>query len=261
MTRIRINTEDLKTKARDFESAADAFTRAGDEIAAAAMAMPSYDGQLSGPARRAGYEIQSQTKEVSVGLSADAQSLQKTAQAFETVDNEAIETLNGYQGALVGHNSAAGFLYFPTAKANGGNEVIGYQFISDDYVVIWNNGEYMRIHLAVPPLSSADYMKTMDFIGSIDSFDADKEAMRDDVIKVWDLGGGGLISMIVAAVKTGGIGAFAVGIAAFLEQLGYTGDELLKFIDRLKRFNDARTAFKDLSTSGDPGIEVVRNGP
>jgi hypothetical protein len=261
MARIRVDTADLKTKARDFESAADTFNKAGDEIAAAAMAMPSYDGQLSGPARRAGYEIQNQAKEVAVGLSADAQSLKKTAQAFEAVDNEAVETLNEYQGALVGHNSAAKFLYFPTAKANGGNEVIGYQFISDDYVVLWYKGEYMRIHLAVPPLSSADYMKTMDFIGFVDSFDADKKAMRDDVIKVWDLGGGGLILMIVAAVKTGGIGAIAVGISAFLEQLGYAGDELLKFIDRLKRFNDARTALKDLSTSGDPGIEVVHNGP
>jgi type VII secretion effector (TIGR04197 family) len=88
MARIRVNTEDLRTKAKDFESAADAFSRAGDDIAAAAAAMPSYDGQLSGPARKAGYEIQSQARDMKAALSNDAQSLQKTAQAFEEVDNQ-----------------------------------------------------------------------------------------------------------------------------------------------------------------------------
>jgi hypothetical protein len=58
MTRIRVNTDDLKNEAKDFESAAEAFARAGDDIAAAAMAMPSYDGQLSGPAFKEGQEFQ-----------------------------------------------------------------------------------------------------------------------------------------------------------------------------------------------------------
>jgi uncharacterized protein YukE len=72
MTRIRVNTEDLKAKAKDFESAADAFSRAGDDIAAAAAAMPSYDGQLSGPARKAGAEIQSQARDMKTTLTNDA---------------------------------------------------------------------------------------------------------------------------------------------------------------------------------------------
>jgi uncharacterized protein YukE len=91
MARIRVNTEDLKNKAKDFVSAADAFNRAGDEIAALAMSMPSYDGQLSGPARKAGYEIQSQAREMKTALSGDAESLRKTAQAFEEVDNKTID--------------------------------------------------------------------------------------------------------------------------------------------------------------------------
>jgi uncharacterized protein YukE len=90
MTRIRVNTEDLKSKAKDFDSAADAFNRAGDDIAAAAAAMPSYDGQLSGPARKAGYEIQNQAREMKTELAGDAESLRKTAQAFETVDNQTV---------------------------------------------------------------------------------------------------------------------------------------------------------------------------
>ncbi len=91
MTRIRVNTEDLKSKARDFESAADAFSKAGDDILAAAMAMPSYDGQLSGPARKAGYEIQSGCRDIKAGLAANAESFRKTAQAFEDVDNQTVK--------------------------------------------------------------------------------------------------------------------------------------------------------------------------
>jgi len=100
MTRIRVNTEDLKNKAKDFDSAAEAFTRAGDDILAAAMAMPSYDGQLSGPARKAGYEIQKQARELSTALAGDAESLRKSAQAFEEVDNEVIGLLEQNQSML-----------------------------------------------------------------------------------------------------------------------------------------------------------------
>jgi type VII secretion effector (TIGR04197 family) len=105
MARIRVNTEDLKTKAKDFESAADAFNRAGDDIAAAAAAMPSYDGQLSGPARKAGYEIQSQARDMKTALTNDAQSLQKTAQAFEEVDNQAIDAFGQNQEILLSYSS------------------------------------------------------------------------------------------------------------------------------------------------------------
>ena len=41
MARIRVNTEDLNLKSQGFESAADAFSRAGDDIAATAAALPS----------------------------------------------------------------------------------------------------------------------------------------------------------------------------------------------------------------------------
>jgi len=93
MARIRVNTEDLKNKAKDFDSAAEAFNRAGDDILAAAMSMPSYDGQLSGPARKVGYEIQKQARELSTALSGDAESLRKTAHAFEEVDNQTIKSI------------------------------------------------------------------------------------------------------------------------------------------------------------------------
>jgi uncharacterized protein YukE len=100
MTRIRVNTEDLRNKAKDFDSAAEAFKRAGDDILAAAMAMPSYEGQLSGPARKMGYEVQKQSQELSAALAGDAELLRKTAQAFEDIDNQSIKLLGEYSAIL-----------------------------------------------------------------------------------------------------------------------------------------------------------------
>jgi uncharacterized protein YukE len=93
MVRIRVNTEDLKNKAGDFDSAAETLTRAGDDIATLAMSLASYDSPLSGPARKAGYAIQAQCRKLSAGLTSDAEFLRKTAQAFEEVESEATELL------------------------------------------------------------------------------------------------------------------------------------------------------------------------
>jgi hypothetical protein len=79
MVRIRVDTEDLKRGAKDFESASDAFNKAGDDILSTAMSLPSYEGQLSGPARKAGYDIQSQSRDIKASLSSDAESLKTTA--------------------------------------------------------------------------------------------------------------------------------------------------------------------------------------
>jgi uncharacterized protein YukE len=146
MTRIRVNTEDLKNKAKDFDSAADAFNRAGDDILAAAMAMPSYDGQLSGPARKAGYEIQSQARELKAALSNNAESLRKTAQSFEEVDNKTVGILRENTalmsnapifGGPGGENDAP-------IKQGGNPDLLGYEDYGD-YVIFWKNDEPLTI--------------------------------------------------------------------------------------------------------------------
>jgi uncharacterized protein YukE len=93
MARIRVDTQELRAKAKDFESAAESIAKAGDDILTTAMSLPSYDGQLSGPARAAGYEIQRQSREVQMALSGDAQSLNNSAQAFEAVDNQIVSAI------------------------------------------------------------------------------------------------------------------------------------------------------------------------
>jgi hypothetical protein len=142
MTRIRVNTEDLKNKAKDFESAADAFNRAGDEIAAA-MSMPSYDGQLSGPARKAGYEIQSQAREMKTALSANAESLKKAAQAFEEVDNQTAD--------ILGENTAlmSGSPIFGGPGGENNAPVVDTNFDKLNYMISLSKpGDVLQVRMA-----------------------------------------------------------------------------------------------------------------
>ena len=140
MARIRVDTEDLKNKAKDFASAADAFNKAGDDILSAAMSMPSYDGQLSGPARKAGYEIQSQSRDLKANLSSDAQSLQNTAQSFEAVDSQTVNQLGSCQSELSDQNNK--IPAFDVGVVPHGDSQFGYSWDpTTGKLTIWHNGQ------------------------------------------------------------------------------------------------------------------------
>jgi len=140
MTRIRVNTEDLKATAKDFESAADVFNKAGDDILAIAMAMPSYDGQLSGPARKAAYEIQYQIRDVKASLSGDAQLLQKIADAFEEADNQFINLCDNFQNQLA---LQYGKMLEATPTLHGDHN-LGYEIdYNKNTITLWYNGHYV----------------------------------------------------------------------------------------------------------------------
>jgi hypothetical protein len=138
MARIRINTEDLKNKAKDFESAAEAFIRAGDEILAAATSLPSYDGQLSGPARKAGCEIQTQMRDLRTCLAGDAESLMRAKQAFEDLDKQVINSPTENQEAL-------SMSSLPPIREGGNSDYLAYKDFGD-YVIFWKTGEPITIY-------------------------------------------------------------------------------------------------------------------
>ncbi len=100
MERIRVDTDKLKDHSKVFESSAEVFAQAGKDILNFAATLPSYDGQLSTPARAAALEINRQCQELSACLSSDAQSLAKTAKAFEDVDQETINAFDGFKNGL-----------------------------------------------------------------------------------------------------------------------------------------------------------------
>lgn len=91
MERIRVDTDELKTKSKAFETSAGVFAQAGKDILAYAASLPSYDGQLSTPARAAALEINRQCQDVHSSYLNDAQSLARTAQAFADVDNQTVD--------------------------------------------------------------------------------------------------------------------------------------------------------------------------
>jgi uncharacterized protein YukE len=146
MDRIRVDTEELRKSAKDIAASADAIGKAGDEILAVAASLPSYEGQLSGPARKAGYEIQSQLRDLKTALAADSDSLLKTAQAFETVDAATVQNL-GENTALLSSGGQDGGL--TPIRQGGSPTFLGFDFLAyQDYgyfVEFWRNGETIII--------------------------------------------------------------------------------------------------------------------
>ncbi len=223
MARIRVDTDDLKAKAKDFETAANAFNKAGDEIAAAAMGMPSYDGQLSGPARAAGYEIQRQSREVQALLAGDAQSLQKTAQAFEEANNQAIDAFGQNQELLASHTPD---------KLQGidiGNAYLGYRDDGlSETVILCMYGVCNVIPRKGNELVIADFEK------KVDDYVKDEKTMWDEWNKTVEaavIASGLLIGLTII---TGGTAAF---VAAGLGAAGSIGGEILES----KACKDAQT--------------------
>jgi hypothetical protein len=126
MARIRVDTEELKNKAEDFAAAADSVGRAGDEILAVALALPSYEGQLSGPARAAGYEIQRRARDMQAALAGDADLLDRSAADFAAVDHRTVAGLSKNQEMLLAAGLPDGASY------SGGTSYLGYKYVEGD---------------------------------------------------------------------------------------------------------------------------------
>jgi uncharacterized protein YukE len=261
MTRIRVNTEDLLNKAKDFDSAAEAFKRAGDDILAAAMAMPSYDGQLSGPARKMGYEYQKQARELSTALAGDAESLRKSAQAFEEVDNQTVNTFSINQAVLSTHMAANKELFAPATKTKGGNACFGYEYLSPDIIVIWSNGRYIRVTLKVPPLTTDEYQKVMELIGHIDAFDTLLQSFPEQYRGIVEDAGIAIVLLVITGVPIVGLVAAVKALASFIDTFkDWQGiDETW---DKLRQEAiSIGNGFNELFNSNSSGIETVDPTP
>jgi len=107
MTRIRVDTNLLHEKAGDFNSIRGLVNKLGQEVTSVAAALPSYDGQLSGPARTAGLETKSRAAAMAIRQSEHAQRLVQLAKAFAKVDQESVATFETISGAVLERYSDA----------------------------------------------------------------------------------------------------------------------------------------------------------
>jgi hypothetical protein len=145
--RIRVDTDELKNQAIDFETSAGVFARAGKEILTFAAGLPSYDGQLSAPARAAALEINRQCQNLHSSYGSGAESLAKTAQAFEEVDKQTIDMLTDQQTDILIYNKEILSTQGPSTpvKAGGRKDVISYEDYGD-YVIFWKNSKSIAIY-------------------------------------------------------------------------------------------------------------------
>jgi len=102
MPRITVDTELLKRKARRLEELSHEFEKAGNELAYQSNRVPSYGGQLSIPAHRAGVVAQYDANTLRDLLKNHADQLAEIARRFEEVDGEAVQKLNSWDLLLQG---------------------------------------------------------------------------------------------------------------------------------------------------------------
>jgi hypothetical protein len=90
MTRIRVDPDLLRDIAKDFEKTSKDILDGGDNIFSVAISMPSYDGQLSTPAKKTGYEVQSRSKTLSGYYKHDSEVLIEVANRNEVIDKQVV---------------------------------------------------------------------------------------------------------------------------------------------------------------------------
>jgi uncharacterized protein YukE len=198
MARIRVNTEDLKSNAKNFDSAAEAVYRAGEDIAALAAALPSYDGQLSGPARKIGYDIQSRSRDLQKDLAGDADSLRKTAQAFEEVDNQTIDVISQSQEEIASQTLAE------LKGIDEGNSYLGYRDDGLSETVILCMYGVCR---TIPRAGNEELIAK--FEEKVDAYERDKESMLQYFYAL-------IGTSVVATVALIGLTAATAGLATLI---------------------------------------------
>jgi uncharacterized protein YukE len=259
MKRIRVDTDELKSKADVYEAAADILARAGDEVLAVALSMPSYEGRLSGPARAVGYEIQHQCRDAGGCLQRDAQALQTAARAFEEADRQSVETFAHFQSILSIQNPDAPVLDSPGLSTRGGNEEFGYTYLSRDYVVIWCHGKYMRVNLNVPPLTSDGFRKTMDLIEHINKFDALLQSIPDQYRGLVEDACVTIFMLLCTPVPIVGVAALLGVFWKLFEEIKDCKEICETFQKLIKESGKIAEEYSDLYASNDPGIEAQKD--
>jgi hypothetical protein len=216
MARIRVDTEELKNKAEDFAAAADSVGRAGDEILAVAMALPSYEGQLSGPARAAGYEIQRRARDMQAALAGDADLLDRNAADFAAVDHRTVDLLAQNQEAI---------LASPPAELRGidiGDSYLGYRDDGlSDTVILCMYGTCREI----PRAGNEEAIK--EFEKYADDYKEQKEKMMNEFYKTCVAAVAATGALVVLSVATAGVATAIAGIGV----VGAIGSEALAWKD------------------------------
>jgi type VII secretion effector (TIGR04197 family) len=252
MTRIRVNTEELKIKAKDFESAAEAINRAGEEILATAMEMPSYDGQLSGPARKAGYEIQSQCRELKAALSNDAESLLQIAADFERVDNQIVHALSVQQNNITDYLNVNAIISTPFF-IQFGDEIKGFSYDpATGILIIWNNGKAIAYDLKLPLDDKTRFnllLYTM-LIFYREILKTGQVASLMTLVTSFVTGTGSFLAELLPSMQPAATLVFIVSVAAFL--IGVIG--LVDSSLQLQECNSLIDSFFTFFSSADPGF-------
>jgi hypothetical protein len=189
------------------------------------------------------------------GVRSGAEALASAAREYETVDTQSVTAIMQVQSTLVATTASDGILTGPAASVEGGNNGFGYTYLSQDYVVIWCQGYYMRVNLSVPPLSSEDYRKAMRLIGHIDAFDRLLQSIPEKYQKLVEDACWTLAGLLVSATPIVGIAAFIGALVKLIAEIKDCVDIVETLQKLLKESGEIAKSFSDLYNTDDPGID------
>jgi len=156
--RILVDTEDLRKKARRLKELSGIFRDMGDRMNRVCLGVPSYGGQLSGPANGAATQILYETGVMRDVFQWHGDFLENAAAQFEQTDQERVEAfIKYYADGIVWWTNY--YKYFFTGEAPiEGDMINGYADIlkyaeNGTVVTIWCRGSPLSIDLGDPALS------------------------------------------------------------------------------------------------------------
>jgi GH24 family phage-related lysozyme (muramidase) len=129
MTRVRVDTEELRQTAAVLDSVDSQLMRITQKVESVAATLPSYDGQLSGPARGAGLEARNQSSTISRKINSHSQQLICLAGAFEKADQTEVAEWNETV-AMLAHGKTA----FEKLPISGGGNLVAFDSIFWDVI-------------------------------------------------------------------------------------------------------------------------------
>jgi hypothetical protein len=228
---LRVNTETLRAFAPKYKASADVFGRDGpailDYIISLLAAMPDYDGRLQQQARADAEEINAWCKDYSNRLSKNADSLLKTAQAFEDVDNQTVIAFAQNQVPLRYQNVDNGD--YGLEGIDVGTSYLGYRDDGiSDTVILCMYGVCKKI------VRKGNEKAIEEFEKNADAYVAAQEKrddIHDDMILSY---GAAVVAALATGVETVGIGAVIVlGLALYKYYVDYKNlmEEEKKMVD------------------------------
>lgn len=151
---ILVETDDLKKKAARLMELSIIFKEIGERISKDCLNVPSYDGQLSGPAKGAANQVVFETNVLRDAFSVRSTYMNDIAIEFENIDNDTIQLFMDRVWIVIRfiQNALTGIPPFEGDMTNGYKKFLAFEE-NGDLITIWFKDQAITFDLSDPSLT------------------------------------------------------------------------------------------------------------